>query len=73
MDIEGYEYKVQRLYDDGWYNTATNDFASDEWYPNLKNAKNALAQMRATRYGRVNDAEYRLVRRPYGKAEAIDL
>lgn len=71
MNIEGYEYKIQ--YNNpvrGWENTWTNQYAGDEWYPNEKGAKNALAQMRATRYGRVKNAEdYRLIRRPYGPWE----
>lgn len=76
MEIEGYEYKIQ-LWDKyanppKWINTLTNQFARDEWYPTERGAKNALAQLRATRYGRPPTYEYRLIRRPYGKWEVMD-
>lgn len=72
MEIEGYEYKVQILNRDGeWVNTWTNQFTSNEWYPSEKSAKNALAQLRTTRWGRENNSQYRLVRRPYGAVEVL--
>lgn len=76
MEIEGYEYKVQ-VWDKyatppRWINTLTNQFNRDEWYPSLGNAKNAMAQLKATRYNRVNEDEYRIIQRPYGGWEVVD-
>jgi len=70
--IGGFEYKVQVLRDDVWDNTWTNQYGPDEWYSTLKGARYALAQLRATRYGRVNTNQYRLVRRPYGEIEVVE-
>jgi hypothetical protein len=70
--IGGFEYKIQVLSGDVWENTWTNQFDSDDWYPTLKGARNALAQMKATRYGRVNTNQYRMVRRPYGEIEVVE-
>lgn len=70
-DVEGYEYKVQYLINGEWKNTWTNQFDRDEWYSSEKSGKNALAQLRATRYGRSPRYEYRLIKRPYGAWEVV--
>lgn len=69
---QGYEYKVQRLWNGEWYNTGTNHFGRDVWYPSLSSGKNALAQHRANRWGVPNTNVYRLIRRPVGEAEVVD-
>lgn len=72
FEVEEYEYKIQLLDRDGeWRNTWTNQFDSDVWYPNYKSAKNALAQLRATRWGQPSRYEYRMIKRPYGKSEEV--
>jgi predicted Zn-dependent protease len=67
--VEDYEYGVQYLWRDEWKMASTNHF--NGWYPTEKSAKNALAQLRATRYGYKSLYEYRLVRRPVGKIEVV--
>lgn len=67
----GYEYKTQYLWNGEWENTWTNGYGPDDWYPSLRKAKNALAQLKATRYGRRSSYEYRMIRRPYGQVEVI--
>jgi len=70
--VEDYEYGVQ--HHDGksneWRMTWTNHF--DGWYPSEKSAKNALAQLRATRYGYRSGCLYRMVRRPVGEIEVLN-
>lgn len=75
FEAVGYEYKVQ-IWDKyanppKWTNTSTNRFDRDVWYPNTASANNALAQHRASRWGRINDREYRLIKRPYGEVEVV--
>lgn len=71
--IEGYEYGVQYYADNFnppvWRMVITNHFRG--WYPAEKNAKNALAQLRAHSYGRPPLYEYRMVRRPVGAIEVL--
>jgi hypothetical protein len=69
--IEDYEYGIQYkwLESDSWKMTSTNHF--DGWYPSEKSMKNALAQLRATRYGYHSRYEYRPVRRPVGVIEVL--
>lgn len=68
----GYEYGIQ-YYSEWraeWVMASTNHF--EGWYPSEKSRNNALAQLRATRYGWKSDTEYRPVRRPVGEIE-VDL
>jgi hypothetical protein len=69
--IEGYEYGIQHHYGPTgeWKMTSTNHF--DGWYPSEKSMKNALAQLRATRYGWKSGLIYRPVRRPVGVIEVL--
>lgn len=67
-----YEYNLQYKWRDEWRFFSTNRFSRDTWYPSRASAKNALAQMRATRWGRPAEYEYRLVRRPVGEWEVVD-
>jgi hypothetical protein len=67
--VTGYEYGVQGNWDGEWFMVHTNHFHG--WYPSEKSAKNALAQLRAVRYGYRVNRDYRLVRRPYGEVEVI--
>lgn len=80
---EGYEYNIQyRHLEPGvwgldtteWHYSYTNKFNSENWYPSSKAVKNALAQLKATRYGysRVDGREYRIVRRPVGEVEILE-
>lgn len=68
--VEDYEYGVQIKWNDEWSMSGTNHFPTG-WYENEKGAKNALAQLRAERYGRRSAYEYRLVRRPVGGVEVV--
>lgn len=72
MEIKGYEYGVQYYSDhyQEWKMAHTNHFHG--WYPSEKSAKNALAQLRATRYGYRSNYEYRMVRRPFAQTEVLD-
>lgn len=70
--IEDYEYGVQYKYGENteWRMNVTNHFQG--WYPSEKSAKNALAQVKAPRYGYyATTYEYRLVRRPVGRIEVV--
>lgn len=71
METE-YEYGVQyyepQHYKD-WRMASTNHF--NGWYPSEKSAKNALAQLRTTRYGYQPSYEYRMIRRPVGEIEVL--
>jgi len=69
--IEGYQYGVQyyAIHNQEWRMVRTNNFHG--WYPGEKSMKNALAQLRATRYGWASQVEYRPVRRPVGVVEVI--
>src|SRR5690349_4258511 len=58
--VEGYEYNIQyRFLEPGiwdrdtteWHYSYTNKFSGQNWYPSSKAVKNALAQLKATRYG----------------------
>lgn len=69
MEIDGYEYGVQAEYNGEWSMVHTNHFHG--WYPSQSSAKNAVAQLRATRYSYRSNREYRLVRRPYGAVEVV--
>jgi len=82
MEIEGYEYNIQYRWRNetewnkdttSWHYIYTNRFSEDAWYPALKSVNNALAQMKATRYGynRSHDREFRIVKRPYGAVEVV--
>lgn len=68
---EGYEYGVQyySTHYGEWRMASTNHF--NGWYPSKASANNALAQLRATRYGYRSDQEYRAVRRPVGEVEVL--
>lgn len=77
---EGYEYNIMYRWTDPeiiarlgdkWEYSYTNRFSDEAWYPNDKSAKNALAQLTATRYGynRSHNREYKIVKRPYGPVE----
>lgn len=66
---EGYEYGVQGEYNGDWSMVITNHFQG--WYPSRNSATNALAQLRATRYGWRSNRQYRLVRRPVGEVEVL--
>jgi hypothetical protein len=72
METE-YEYGVQRCRKDtntpAWRMASTNHF--DGWYPSEKSMKNALAQLRAVRWGREPFYQYRGVRRPVGEIEVL--
>jgi len=70
FQIDDYEYGVQIEYKGEWKMVHTNHFHG--WYPSKSSANNALAQLRATRYGYRSDREYRLVRRPYGAVEVVE-
>jgi hypothetical protein len=70
MEIDGYEYGVQIEYKGEWKMVHTNHFHG--WYPSEGSAKNALAQLKATRYGYRSNREYRLVRRPFGAVEVVE-
>jgi len=72
MEIEGYEYGVQYFckFDDMWKMCHTNHFHG--WYPSRGSARNALAQLKATRYGRRSDYQFRLVKRPHGATEVVE-
>lgn len=83
METEGYEYNIQYRWTDpelierlgqGWEYSYTNRFSDDAWYPSLKSVNNAMAQIKATRYGysRADRREYRIVKRPYGAVEVVD-
>lgn len=69
VKVEDYEYGIQIKIGDEWRMTSTNHF--DGWYSNEKGMRNALAQLRATRYGRPPRYEYRPVRRPVGAVEVL--
>lgn len=72
-EAEEYEYGVQYYepqHHKTWRMASTNHF--NGWYPSEKSAKNALAQLRATRWGYASSYEYRMVRRPVGEVEVID-
>jgi hypothetical protein len=71
-DDDKFEYGVQYYweYAQEWRMMTTNAFKG--WYPSKSSAKNALAQLRATRYGWKSDREYRLVRRPIGEVEVLE-
>lgn len=67
-----YEYGIQYFepnYYKDWRMAKTNHFHG--WYPTEKSAKNACAQLKATRYGYRSDREFRLVRRPVGEIEVV--
>lgn len=70
---EGYEYGIQYYseWKSEWVMASTNHF--DGWYPSEKSRNNALAQLRATRYGWKSTTEYRPVRRPVGEIEVLNL
>jgi len=72
--IDGYEYGVQYRYEGSqeWKMAVSNRF--NGWYPSERSAKNALAQLKAPRWGYYsqNTYEYRLVRRPFGATEVVD-
>lgn len=74
FEIDGYEYGVEYYADNFnppvWRMAITNHFRG--WYPAEKNAKNALAQLRAHSYGRPPLYEYRMVRRPFGALEVVE-
>lgn len=67
--VEDYEYGVQSEWNGEWSMVHTNHFHG--WYPTKASANNALAQLRATRYGYRSDREFRLVRRAVGEIEAV--
>lgn len=67
---ENYEYGIEYLVNGEWKKAHSNRFSG--WYDNKKGARNALAQFRATRYGRPARYEYRLVRRPFGDVEVVE-
>lgn len=67
--VEDYEYGVQSEWNGEWSMVHTNHFHG--WYPSQASANNALAQLRATRYGYRSNLEYRLVRRPFGATEVV--
>jgi hypothetical protein len=76
---EGYEYNIQYRWigesaivgDDAWHYSYTNKFSSQAWYHSEKSVNNALAQLKAPRWGQKVDREYRIVRRPYGEVEVV--
>lgn len=70
FEIDDYEYGVQSEWRGEWSMVHTNHFHG--WYPSKASANNALAQLRATRWGRPNTREYRLVRRPFGAVEVVE-
>lgn len=67
--VEDYEYGVQSEWNGEWSMVHTNHFHG--WYPSKASANNALAQLRAARYGYRSNREYRRVRRPYGAIEVV--
>lgn len=67
--VEDYEYGVQVEWHGKWSMVHTNHFHG--WYPSKASANNALAQLRAARYGYRSNREYRLVRRPFGATEVV--
>ena len=69
---EDYEYGIQYYWAGGdeWRMARTNHF--DGWYPSKSSRNNALAQLRATRYGWNSTTEYRPVRRPVGEVEVVN-
>lgn len=73
LTVEGYEYGVQYYADNFnppvWRLATTNHFRG--WYPSEKSMKNALAQLRAPRWGHAPSYEYRPVRRPVGAIEEV--
>jgi hypothetical protein len=66
---DGFEYGIQcySTHYNEWRMASTNHF--DGWYPSKGSRNNALAQLRATRYGWKSETEYRPVRRPVGDIE----
>lgn len=71
FEAEGYEYNLEYLWNGEWRAFSTNRFDKNVWYPTMKSAKNALAQMRASRYGYQTNYEYRMIKRPYGASEVV--
>lgn len=69
LHVDGYEYGVQVEYNGEWRMVHTNHFHG--WYPTQASANNALAQLRATRYGYRSTRQYRPVRRPFGAIEVV--
>lgn len=69
--VEDYEYGIQHYSEhrEQWEMTWTNHY--DGWYPSEKSMKNALAQLRAPRWGHEPSYKYRAVRRPVGAIEVI--
>jgi hypothetical protein len=72
MGVIDYEYGIQYFstYYNEWRMASTNHF--EGWYPSKGSRNNALAQLRATRWGRQPDTEYRPVRRPVGEVEVME-
>lgn len=72
METEEFEYGIQYYseYRQEWVMATTNHFHG--WYPTEKSAKNALAQLRATRYGYRSNYEFRPVRRRVGAVEVVE-
>ncbi len=71
MEPEGYEYGIQyrdTRFSEEWKMVSTNHFHG--WYPSEASRNNAIAQLRATRYGWKSMSEYRRVRRAVGPVEA---
>lgn len=72
FEVEDYEHGVQyySTHYNEWRMASTNHF--NGWYPSEGSANNAIAQLRATRYGWKNETKYRRVKRPVGPIEEVN-